>query len=126
MKRVLSWGFGLQSTLLGVMSVMGELPPLDLIIGADLRFEGSETYEVMSFYRKWFEDHDKTVVILEPGDIREMGAADHVHIPFFTSNGGPLRRQCTPWFKIKPIRRYLRSWMGYPQSKPPRPPQEQP
>lgn len=121
-KRVLSWGFGVQSTALAVMSAVGEIPPYDLVIGADLGWEGSETYEVMRFYRSWLEKRGVPVVILGVGNIRQLGGAAHVHMPFFTSTGAPLRRQCTREFKIDPIKRYLREWLGYPASRPPHPP----
>ncbi len=123
MRRVLSWGLGLQSTILAVMSARGELAPLDLIITADLGLERQATYDILEFYTDWLRKHGQNVVVLNTGDIEKQGADAHVHIPFFTETGASLRRQCTGHFKIRPIRRYIRKWLGYPPSKPPHPPQ---
>ncbi len=122
MKRVLSWGLGLQSTMLAVMSALGDIEPLDLIITADLGFERRSTYEIRDFYIDWLHRHGQSVVVINSGDIRLEGASEHIHIPFFTETGAPLRRQCTREFKIRPIRRYIREWLGYPPSTPPHPP----
>ena len=43
-------------------------------------------------------------------------------MPFWTDTGGPLRRQCTREFKIRPIRRFTREQLGYHPSKAPHPP----
>lgn len=122
MKRVLSWGLGLQSTTLGVLSALGELPKLDLIITSDPGWERQKSYAVADFYTEYFEDAGIPVVILKPGNVRKQGAEEHIHIPFWTETGGPLQRQCTSHFKIAPIKRYLRQWLGYPASTPPHPP----
>ena len=37
-----------------------------------------------------------------------------MHIPFWTHDGGPLRRQCTRELKIRPIRRHLRTLIPLP------------
>lgn len=121
-KSVLSWGLGLQSTMLAVMSTLGELPPLDMIITADLGFEQQATYDVMEYYTDWLRKRGQNVVILDTGNIDKQGADEHIHIPFFTETGAPLRRQCTSKFKIRPIRRHIREWLGYPASEPPHPP----
>jgi hypothetical protein len=122
MKRVLSWGLGLQSTTLGVLSALGQLPPLDLIITADPGWERERTYKILDYYKPYFEDAGIPVVILDTGNVKKEGAKDHIHIPFWTETGAPLRRQCTKHFKIAPIRRYLRDWLGFPASTPPHPP----
>ena len=122
MKNVLSWGLGLQSTVLGVMSALGELPRLDLIITADTQWETKQTNEIEQFYKKWYVSHGLDVVTVTGGSVMNEGAKEHVHIPFFTSSGAPLNRQCTRHFKISPINRYLREWLGYPASVPPHPP----
>ena len=60
--------------------------------------------------------------IVSVGNVRELGAEEHVHIPFWTEGGGPLRRQCTRNFKIRPIRRKARELLGYGTTHPPHPP----
>ena len=122
MQRVLSWGLGLQSTTLAVMSALGDLEQLDLIITADLGWERQKTYDILHFYEAWLTERGIEVVVLKTGDIRTMGAQAHIHMPFFTETGAPLRRQCSRAFKVRPVRRYLRQWLGFPASKPPHPP----
>ena len=119
--RVLSWGCGVQSTTLAVMSAIGDLPGLDLVITADTGWERQRTYEIRDLYVDWLHQRGIKVEIIINGNIRYLGAKEHVHIPFWTSNGGPLKRQCTREFKIRPIRRRVREILGYPPDRPPHP-----
>lgn len=118
-----SWGLGVQSTFLFVASALGlyGLPKLDAIFTADTQWEREESYKIYDFYKGWYEDRDIPVVRVTAGNIRELGATEHIHIPFFTETGAPLQRQCTSEFKIKPVRRAMRKFMGYHQSKAPHP-----
>lgn len=120
--RVLAWGCGTPSTTLGVMSALGDLEPLDAIIHADTGFEASETVEMRQWYAEWFRSHGLRVEIVSGGDIRQDGAIEHIHVPFFTSDGGPLQRQCTRHFKLTPNKRRVRELLGYHATKPPHPP----
>jgi len=120
--RVLAWGCGAPSTTVGVMSVMGLIKPFDVIIHSDTNFERYHTREIRDWYTDWFRKHGVRVEIVSGGDIRESGAADHIHIPFWSSTGGPLRRQCTRHFKVDPSRRRIRELLGFHKSKAPHPP----
>ena len=120
--RVLSWGCGLQSTLLGELSARGKIDRLDLILNADPGWERQATYDVRNWYVARWREMGMPVVILPTGDIRKEAAESHIHIPFWTDSGGPLRRQCTRHFKIDPMKRYLRERLGYHPSKAPAPP----
>lgn len=119
--RFLSWGCGLQSTVIGEMSACGDLPKCT-VIHADLGWERQKTVEIRDFYSKRWRKMGLAVYILKVGDIRVQGAEEHVHIPFWTNEGGPLRRQCTRNFKIRPMRRKIRELLGYHPSKAPAPP----
>ena len=121
-QTVLSWGCGVQSTTLAVMSALGDLPPLDTVITADTMFESTETYQMRDWYTAWLRERGVRVEIVTGGDIRVQGAQEHIHIPFWSSDGGPLQRQCTYEFKIMPVRRHIRELLGYDPSKPPHPP----
>ncbi len=112
----------MQSTTLAVMSALGDADPLDVVITADTGWERRATYEARAFYTAWLQERGVLVEDVSAGNIRQAGATDHIHIPFFTSTGGPLRRQCTRHFKITPIKRRLREVGGYHASKPPHPP----
>lgn len=120
--RILSWGCGVQSTTLAVMSALGDADPLDAVITADTHWERAATYQARSFYAGWLRDRGVRVEIVSGGDVRKEGAEQHIHVPFWTSDGGPLRRQCTRHFKIMPIRRRIRELIGYHPTTPPHPP----
>ena len=121
--RVISWGCGVQSTTLAVMSALGELPKVDAVINADTGWERQATYEARDFYATWLRERGLRVEIISSGqNIRTSMKGKHIHIPFWTANGGPLRRECTGVFKIMPVKRRIRELMGYNKSKPPHPP----
>lgn len=106
------------------MSALGAfgLPKLDYICHADTQNERAYTYRMRDFYVPWFEEHGIPVRFATAGNIFEDGAGEHVHIPFWTETGGPLRRQCTRGYKIRPLRRLARTLAGYHPSNPPNPP----
>jgi hypothetical protein len=120
-KRFLSWGCGVQSTTLAVMAALGDLDSLDAVITADTGWERARTYEARDFYVDWLTSHGVRVEVVTGGNIRRLGAEEHIHMPFWTSDGGPLHRQCTGYFKVMPIRRRIRELMGYHPSSPPHP-----
>ena len=119
--KILSWGGGVQSTALAVMSALGEVEKLDAVIFSDTGWERKKTYEAVQFYSKWLLDRGMNVEIVQAGNIREQGATEHIHIPFWTSDGGPLRRQCTRHFKIIPVKRKIRELLGYHPTERPHP-----
>lgn len=118
---ILSWGCGVQSTALAVMSALGDLPKLDAVIFADTGWERKATYETRDFYKTWLEDRGISVHVVSAGDVRVQGHLEHIHIPFWTETGGPLMRQCTNHFKIVPIKHEVRRLLGFDPSKPPHP-----
>lgn len=119
--RVISWGCGVQSTTLAVMSALGELPPVDAVIHADTGWERQATYEARNFYAAWLRERGVRVQIVNNGNIKDQRIKGDIHMPFWTANGGPLRRQCTGDLKITPVKWRLRQLMGYDKSKPPHP-----
>jgi len=119
--RFLSWGLGIQSTTLLAMAALGEFEKLDAVITSDTMDERHGSYVHAKWYKQWAEEHGLRVEITSAGNIRELGATPHVHIPFWTSSGGPLQRQCTNHFKIIPTKRRARRVAGYDETKPPHP-----
>jgi len=121
--RFLSWGCGVQSTTLAVLSALGYLEPLAAVIHADTGWERRATYQARDWYRNWLEEHDVRVEYTSAGDIRRDGAAAHIHMPFWTDHhkGGHLQRQCTKQFKIDPIKRKARQVAGFHPSDKPHP-----
>jgi len=122
MIRILSWGCGVQSTTLGEMSARGDLPRLDAILTSDTGWERQATYDIRDWYMARWRKMGMRVEVIAGGDVRREGAVEHVHIPFWTSDGGPLQRQCTRHFKITPIKRRSRELAGYHATLPPHPP----
>ncbi len=118
----LSWGCGVQSTALAVMSALGDLPKLDAVITADTGWERQATYEIRDYFKPWLEERGIPVYIVSAGNVKIQGAEEHNHIPFWTSKGGPLMRQCTKHYKITPIKRQARILAGFHKNKPPHPP----
>lgn len=120
--RVISWGRGVPSTTMVMMSALGHLEKADAVLHCDPGWEHQLTYEIGEYYstllaRRWVHAE-----VIPTGNIRQEGAKEHKHIPFWTETGGPLRRQCTAHFKIKPQKRRTRELMGYDPSKAPHPP----
>ena len=119
--RVLSLGAGVQSTVLALMADRGQydLPKPDLAIFADTGWEPKAVYEHLD----WLENElSFDVVRVSNGNIRENLLAgklpndsSHFGIPAFVRNPdgsrGMLRRQCTDYYKMAPIHRYLRDYL---------------
>jgi len=112
-KRVLSWGLGVQSTCLAVMSVLGDIPEFDFIVSADTGWELPETYGVRDYYYKFLTEHGANVSFVSNGNIYadELKA---ISMPVYCApTGGLLRRQCTGQYKIEPIRKFIRNYLGH-------------
>jgi len=106
-----------------VAAIKGELSiglP-DAIIHCDTQWERKASIEIKKYYTVWFESHGIPVIDTTAGNIKQLGAEEHIHIPFFTQDGGPLQRQCTRHFKIDPAKKSMREFAGYHPSKPPHP-----
>lgn len=122
MYKAISWGCGVQSTAMAVMSALGDLEPIDIVITADTGWERKATYEARDFYANWLPGRGVNVEIINTGNIREDGIKkNNIDFPFYTESGAPLRRQCTGNFKIDPIKRRLRELNEFDKSKPPHP-----
>lgn len=119
-KRFLSWGLGVQSTYLLVLAANRQIA-VDAVIVADTQWERAATMEMFDFYRRYAESRGLPVLVGTAGDVRQLGALDHQHMPFFPGHGGPLSRQCTRHFKLDVIKRVARSFAGYDVSLPPHP-----
>jgi len=119
---ILSWGVGVQSTAMAAMVALGDLPPVDIVIHIDTGWERKPTIASRDWYTAWLLDHGVNVETHKGQyDVKLDGAAAHRHIPLWTT-GGPLTRQCTREYKIRPMRRRVRELMGYHRSDPPHPP----
>lgn len=112
---MISLGWGVQSWTLASMSALGELPRVDYAVHADTHHERQGTYEHAAKWTPWLADHGIEVVTVSSSrtDVVREDWSSAVLIPAFTlSNDGSkgmVKRMCTQDWKIKPIRRFLRS-----------------
>jgi hypothetical protein len=112
---------GVQSTWLLVMAGLGMIEPIDAAVVADTQWERRNTIETFEFYKAWAKERGIKVEVVSAGNIKLLGAENHIHIPFFSATGAPLKRQCTKYFKLVPLRRIMRHLAGYDECKPPHP-----
>ena len=122
---VLSLGAGVQSSVAALMLEMRDprmgalYPKPDLAIFADTGWEPAYVYEHLD----WLETQLSFPVLrVKAGDIKEniltgktLSGQDYIEIPLFTKNGtskGQLARHCTTKYKIEPIHKGIREWLG--------------
>ena len=128
--RYISLGAGVQSSVMALMSTLGELPHVDFAIFADTQDEPPAVYRWLDWLEKRLAFPLKRVSIGRLSDeakrvIRSKKSGNLYckgGIPLFQrkppkpdgspADGSPaasmLRRQCTSRFKIEPIQRYVR------------------
>ena len=114
--KVLSLGAGVQSTVVYLMSCLGEIERVDCAIFADTGWEPKSVYEHLAWLEANFKIHIHRVT---KGDIRKDSLRatvrdpnNKVQLPFFSTNGtsvGQIRRQCSGHYKIEPVRKKIRS-----------------
>ena len=115
-----SWSGGVPSTGLVAASIAGLLPRVDVAIFADTGAETETTYRTVEEWRGFIQQRGIDVLgapvatsivddILTP----EVHFAD---VPFYTLHPdgkvGKLKRQCTAEYKVRPIKRGLRDYLG--------------
>ena len=120
--RVLSLGGGVQSTALALMAAEGELPQVpDVAFFADTGWEPSHVYSTVEALRK---EAPFPVITVGDRSLKEdtragcnsSGTKGFLMIPAFAR--GPSgkvslgKRQCTAQYKIRPIERGIRAFMG--------------
>jgi hypothetical protein len=124
MQRFLSLGLGVQSTALYYMSSMGELPPCDLAIFADLGKEKKGTIAYLKYLQRWQKENNgiPIVVVRKKNLYRDLLIQENstgqrfASIPAYTMNEdgttGMLRRQCTKEYKIEQVDTAIREALG--------------
>ncbi len=113
---VLSLGWGVQSFALAAMVALEELPPIDMAIHADTHHEYTATYEFAKRWTPWLEKNRVKVITVSADNTNIVKNDNQTPIPAFTlsetGKKGQLRRQCTDRWKIRPVRKFLRSILG--------------
>ncbi|MFP4145882.1 MAG: hypothetical protein ACLFV3_12155 [Phycisphaeraceae bacterium] len=128
--RVLSLGAGVQSSTVLLMSVRGELPPLDAAIFSDTQWEPPAVYRHLDWLAKQAQTAGIAVHRVSAGNLRSDALRSEVRnstrwasMPLYTfpptgrrlADGtadprdvGMIRRQCTKEYKIVPVRQAIR------------------
>ena len=113
----ISLGWGIQSTCLAAMVALKKLPPVDFAIHADTGHERQDTYDYAQRWTPWLEARGVPIVTVQApvtSVTHPSYGKTSVQVPAFTvtkSNGkkGQIKRQCTSNWKVRPVRRYIRS-----------------
>ena len=125
--RVLSLGAGVQSTVLALMADRGKfgLPKPDFAIFADTGWEPQSVYD----HLEWLKTQlSYDVEVVRNGNIRDNiltgtlpNNSHHIGIPAYVKNPngskGILRRQCTTHYKMTPIHKHIREFLGLENGK---------
>jgi len=115
MIRTLSLGWGVQSFALAAMSALGILPLVDAAVHADTGHERAETYEFAVRWTPWLEERGVPVVTVR-APAKVTSVANGPTPPYFTlsttGERGVLYRTCSDRWKIREIKRWIRTQIG--------------
>jgi len=125
MMHIISLGAGVQSSTMALMAALGEITPMpDAAIFADTGWEPKAVYEHLAWLTPLLPF---PVHIVSGGNLKAALIAggsrrskDFYTVPFFTTDGGMGRRQCTSHYKVEPIRRKTRELLGRPKGPVPK------
>lgn len=119
---ILSLGAGVQSSVLALMFSQGEfegvLPMPEVAVFSDTQAEPAYVYEWISWLRPQLAF---PIEVVTKGSLRKniLDAVEGERFagaPFFTESDtgreGRLRRQCTREFKVEPITKFVRGFVG--------------
>lgn len=139
MKHIISLGAGVQSSTMALMAAAGEIKPMpDVAVFADTQAEPAGVYEWLAWLEKQlpFPVVRVTAGNLEEDTLKSNSLPRVANPPFYTAplkthergkNGfaltapfytvndgkeGQLRRQCTREYKIEPIKKWARKYVG--------------
>jgi hypothetical protein len=120
--NVISLGAGRQSTFMLLKCLTGELlfKP-DFAVFADTQSEPAYVYSQLAWLTEyvWSKFHFK-IYIATKGNLIQATLdycsgknKNGVSLPFFSAkSGAPMHRQCTDYYKIRPVRKLIRSMYG--------------
>lgn len=124
--NVLSFGAGVQSSYIARASIIGELPPFDVVVFADTGDEPDDVYENLEWWKQRLTAEGVDFRIVG----RKTGISETIYdtlenkkhglpIPAYMRNSegkcGTLRRQCTNNWKVREVRRAIREIAGVPR-----------
>lgn len=126
--RFLSLGAGVQSSVMLMMALRGEIERPDHVIFSDVGWESLHIYLHVDWLQQQCEKNGVPFHRVSAGNIREdmvqsrnAGSGEYAgrwaSMPLFVDTGkgveGRIRRQCTAEYKIAPIVKKQRELMGY-------------
>jgi len=127
--RVVSFGAGVQSTVMLLMAVRHEIGPMpDAVIFADTGWEPNAVYMHLEWCKGELTRLTNGAVklhVVSAGNIREDHLAGlnttgqrFASMPLYTAGGeGMGRRQCSQEYKIAPVRKKVRALLGVTKGK---------
>ena len=124
--QVIALGMGMQSTALYLMSSMGLVDRCDIAVFSDPMSEHYKTYELLEWILEWQKDNDGVPIevvkkdlykdIVTPMSRSEKGFNRYASIPAHIRNEdgskGISIRSCTVDYKIAPVTKVARKFMG--------------
>ena len=106
--KIISLGAGVQSTTLALLAHHREIEPPDYAVFSDTGWEPEAVYKHLD----WLESYlNFPVVRVSAGNLKKNlldDTREFVAVPFFTSNGGMGRRECTYEYKIRPLQKFCK------------------
>jgi len=117
--RYIALGAGVQSSVMALLAARGEIEPMpDCAIFADTQWEPRQVYKHLDWLEKQLPF---PVYRVTKGDIRSISIASTEEgtwspgLPVFisTEKRGMVSRHCTNEYKIQPIQRKAREFMGF-------------
>jgi 3'-phosphoadenosine 5'-phosphosulfate sulfotransferase (PAPS reductase)/FAD synthetase len=103
--RALSLGAGVQSTTVLLLAAHGTIPPYHVIVFADTGDEPAAVYEHLARL-----DEIANIIRVSAGHLADTAESTFLPIPLYDGHGGMGRRQCTYQYKLRPIRKELRTY----------------
>jgi hypothetical protein len=118
--NILSLGAGKQSTYMLIQALSGHFGSIpDYAVFADTGDEPEYVYTQLAFLKNYCLRHFKFQIVTVSGGNLQQDILSHLKSsaksvatpPFWSNNGGNLRRSCTDKLKIRPVRKFIRSVM---------------
>jgi hypothetical protein len=118
----LSLGAGVQSSALLVMSALGlrGCPRADFAVFADTQDEPQWVYDYLEILEQWGAEHGLPVCRTTKGKLSSAKAGRFLVPIFVEGNDGRAAmtfRKCSTEYKIEPILRFVREYLGVPPGR---------